>query len=217
MNANAKERDFSTKNGLCEQELASKLWLRDAFLADVIFRPYPAVPPDPKLAGGSDVPEVTTREVQAINASGTFLLCCKSPLRAASRVLAAHASSQPPNSNSKRQSPRTQNHQKNKPMNKKIKIVVIGGSGRIGSKVVDNLRQGGHEVVPASPSTGVNTLTGEGLADALAGADVVVDVANAPAWEDKAVLEFFETSGKNLLAAEAKAGVKHHVPISCRH
>ena len=72
MNANAKERDFSTKNGLSEQELASKLWLRDAFLPDVIFRPYPAVPPDPKLAGGSDVPKVTKREVQAINASGTL-------------------------------------------------------------------------------------------------------------------------------------------------
>ena len=146
--------------------------------------------------------------------AGAFLVCCKSPLRAASRVLAAHASSQLPNSNSKRQWPRNQNHQKSKPMNKKIKIVVIGGNGRIGTKVVNNLRQGGHEVVVASPSTGVNTITGEGLADALAGADVVVDVANAPAWEDKAVLEFFETSGKNLLAAEAKAGVKHHVALS---
>jgi uncharacterized protein YbjT (DUF2867 family) len=99
-------------------------------------------------------------------------------------------------------------------MNKKMKIVVIGGSGLIGSRVVNNLRQCGHEVVAASPSTGVNTITGEGLADALAGADVVVDVANAPSWEDKAVLEFFETSGKNLLAAEAKAGVKHHVALS---
>ena len=91
-------------------------------------------------------------------------------------------------------------------MNKKMKIVVIGGSGRIGSKVVDNLRQRGHEVVAASPSSGVNTITGEGLDDALAGADVVVDVANAPVWEDKAVLEFFETSGRNLLAAEARPG-----------
>jgi uncharacterized protein YbjT (DUF2867 family) len=99
-------------------------------------------------------------------------------------------------------------------MNKKMKIVVIGGSGRIGSKVVENLRQHGHEVVAASPSTGVNALTGEGLENALAGAQVVVDVANAPVWEDKAVLEFFETSGKNLLAAEAKAGVKHHVALS---
>lgn len=95
-----------------------------------------------------------------------------------------------------------------------IKIVVIGGSGRIGSKVVENLRQRGHEVLAASPSTGVNTITGEGLADALAGAQVVVDVANAPVWEDKAVLDFFETSGKNLLAAEAAAGVKHHVALS---
>ncbi|HEY5768961.1 MAG TPA: SDR family oxidoreductase, partial [Terrimicrobium sp.] len=95
-----------------------------------------------------------------------------------------------------------------------MKIVVIGGSGRIGSKVVENLRQRGHEVVAASPSTGVNTMTGEGLENALAGAQVVVDVANAPVWEDKAVLEFFETSGKNLLAAEAKAGVKHHVALS---
>jgi uncharacterized protein YbjT (DUF2867 family) len=110
--------------------------------------------------------------------------------------------------------PQLEPRQKDQQMNKKMKIVVIGGSGRIGSKVVDNLRQGGHEVVAASPSTGVNTITGEGLADALAGADVVVDVANAPVWEDKAVLEFFETSGKNLLAAEAKAGVKHHVALS---
>jgi uncharacterized protein YbjT (DUF2867 family) len=99
-------------------------------------------------------------------------------------------------------------------MDKNMKIVVIGGSGRIGSKVVENLRQPGHEVVAASPSTGVNTMTGEGLENALAGAQVVVDVANAPVWEDKAVLEFFETSGKNLLAAEAKAGVKHHVALS---
>lgn len=94
------------------------------------------------------------------------------------------------------------------------KIVVIGGSGRIGSKVVENLRRFGHEVVAASPSTGVNTLTGEGLAEVLADADVVVDVANAPVWEDKAVLEFFETSGRNLLAAEAAAGVGHHVALS---
>src|SRR5215475_13698223 len=99
-------------------------------------------------------------------------------------------------------------------MNKKLKIVVIGGSGLIGSKVVNNLRQHGHEVVAGSPSTGVNTVTGEGLADALAGAEVVVDVANAPVWEDKAVLEFFETSGRNLLAAEAAADVGHHVALS---
>src|SRR6266446_5194312 len=97
---------------------------------------------------------------------------------------------------------------------KKIKIVVIGGSGLIGSKLVNNLRQRGHEVLAASPASGVNTLTGEGLADALKGAQVVVDVSNAPSWEDKAVLEFFETSGRNLLAGEAAAGVKHHVALS---
>src|SRR6187431_3824994 len=95
-----------------------------------------------------------------------------------------------------------------------MKIVVIGGSGLIGKKVVMNLRQHGDEVVAASPSSGVNTVTGEGLSEALAGAQVVVDVANAPSWEDKAVLEFFQTSGRNLLAAEAKAGVKHHVALS---
>src|SRR5437763_10243087 len=95
-----------------------------------------------------------------------------------------------------------------------MKIVVIGGSGLIGTKVVKNLRQQGHEVVAASPSSGVNTVTGEGLARALAGAQVVVDVANAPVWEDKAVLDFFETSGRNLLAAEKAAGVKHHVALS---
>jgi uncharacterized protein YbjT (DUF2867 family) len=95
-----------------------------------------------------------------------------------------------------------------------MKIVVIGGSGLIGKKVVTNLRQQGHEVVAASPSSGVNTVTGEGLAQALTGAQVVVDVANAPSWEDKAVLEFFETSGRNLLAAEAAAGVGHHVALS---
>ncbi len=95
-----------------------------------------------------------------------------------------------------------------------MKIVVIGGSGLIGTKVVSNLRQRGHEVVAASPSTGVNTLTGEGLAKALDGAQVVVDVANSPSFEDKPALEFFETSGRNLLAAEAVAGVKHHVALS---
>ena len=95
-----------------------------------------------------------------------------------------------------------------------MKIVVIGGSGLIGTKLVKNLRQLGHEVVAASPSAGVNTITGEGLATALAGAQVVVDVANSPSWEDKAVLEFFETSGRNLLAAEAVAGVGHHVALS---
>jgi uncharacterized protein YbjT (DUF2867 family)/quercetin dioxygenase-like cupin family protein len=99
-------------------------------------------------------------------------------------------------------------------MNNKMKIVVIGGSGLIGSKVVNILRQGGHEVVAASPSTGVNTLTGEGLVEALKGAQVVVDVANSPSFEDKAALEFFETSGRNLLSAEESAGVKHHVALS---
>ena len=99
-------------------------------------------------------------------------------------------------------------------MNKKLKVVVIGGSGLIGKKVVTNLHQRGHEVVPASPSSGVNTLTGEGLAEALKGAQVVVDVSNAPSWEDKAVLDFFETSSRNLLAAEAAAGVEHHVALS---
>ena len=95
-----------------------------------------------------------------------------------------------------------------------MKIVVIGGSGLIGTKLVKKLRELGHEVVAASPTSGVNTITGEGLAEALAGAQVVVDVANAPSWEDKAVLEFFERSGRNLLAAEAKAGVRHHVALS---
>jgi uncharacterized protein YbjT (DUF2867 family) len=95
-----------------------------------------------------------------------------------------------------------------------MKIVVIGGSGLIGSNVVNRLRQGGHEVVAASPKSGVNTLTGEGLAEALAGAQVVVDVANSPSFEAKAVLAFFETSGRNLLAAEKAAGVGHHVALS---
>jgi uncharacterized protein YbjT (DUF2867 family) len=95
-----------------------------------------------------------------------------------------------------------------------MKIVVIGGSGLIGKKVVKNLREQGYEALPASPSSGVNTVTGEGLAQALAGAQVVVDVANAPSWEDDAVLAFFETSGRNLLAAEKLAGVRHHVALS---
>ena len=95
-----------------------------------------------------------------------------------------------------------------------MKIIVIGGSGLIGKKVVTNLRQHGQEVVAASPSSGVNTVTGEGLGQALAGARVVVDVSNAPSWEDNAVLAFFETSGHNLLAAEAAAGVGHHVALS---
>jgi len=95
-----------------------------------------------------------------------------------------------------------------------MKIVVIGGSGLIGKKVVTNLRQRGHEVLAASPSSGVNTVTGEGLAQALAGARVVVDVANAPSWEDDAVLAFFQTSGRNLVDAEVAAGVSHHVALS---
>ena len=95
-----------------------------------------------------------------------------------------------------------------------MKVVVIGGSGLIGTKLVSRLRQKGHEVVAASPDLGVNTLTGEGLADALAGAQVVVDVANSPSFEDRAVLDFFQTAGRNLLAAEATAGVRHHVALS---
>src|SRR5216683_247635 len=95
-----------------------------------------------------------------------------------------------------------------------MKIVVIGGTGLIGSKTVAILRQGGHEVVAASPNTGVNSITGEGLKEAVAGAQVVIDLANSPSFEDKAVLEFFETSGRNLLAAEAAAGVRHHVALS---
>jgi uncharacterized protein YbjT (DUF2867 family) len=95
-----------------------------------------------------------------------------------------------------------------------MKIVVIGGSGLIGTNLVNRLRQKGHEVVAGSPNSGVNTITGEGLAEALAGARVVVDVANSPSFEDKAVLAFFETSGRNLLAAEAAAGVGHHVALS---
>ena len=95
-----------------------------------------------------------------------------------------------------------------------MKIVVIGGTGLIGSKTVAILRQGGHEVVAASPKSGVNTITGEGLKEAMAGAQVVIDLANSPSFEDKAVLEFFETSGRNLLAAEAAAGVRHHVALS---
>jgi uncharacterized protein YbjT (DUF2867 family) len=95
-----------------------------------------------------------------------------------------------------------------------MKIVVIGGSGLIGKNVVNRLRQQGHEVIAASPGSGVNTITREGLAEALSGAQVVVDVANSPSFEDNAVLKFFETSGRNLLAAEAAAGVKHHLALS---
>ncbi len=99
-------------------------------------------------------------------------------------------------------------------MNEKMKIVVIGGTGLIGTKLVNILRLRDQEVVAASPSSGVNTVTREGLAEALEGAQVVVDVANAPSWEDKAVLDFFETSGRNLLSAEATSGVGHHVALS---
>jgi uncharacterized protein YbjT (DUF2867 family) len=95
-----------------------------------------------------------------------------------------------------------------------MKIVVIGGAGLIGSKLVEKLREDGHEPLAASPDTGVNTLTGEGLTEALEGAQVVVDVANAPMWDDAAVLDFFQTSSRNLLAAQAAAGVKHHVVLS---
>lgn len=95
-----------------------------------------------------------------------------------------------------------------------MKLVVIGGSGLVGSKLVTKLRDHGHEAVAASPNSGVNTLTGEGVAEALQGADVVVDVSNSPSFEDAAVLEFFETSTRNLLDAEATAGVGHHVALS---
>jgi uncharacterized protein YbjT (DUF2867 family) len=95
-----------------------------------------------------------------------------------------------------------------------MKIVVIGGTGLIGSKTVSNLSRLGHEVIAAAPNTGVNTLTGEGLAEALVGADVVVDVANSPSFEDDAAMAFFQTAGRNLLAAEQVAGVKHHVALS---
>src|SRR3954465_12785534 len=95
-----------------------------------------------------------------------------------------------------------------------MKIVVIGGTGLIGSKTVPILRQGGHEVLAASPKSGVNSITGEGLNEAMAGAQGGIDLANSPSFEDKAVLEFFENSGRNLLAAEAAAGVRHHVALS---
>src|ERR1700730_3128018 len=95
-----------------------------------------------------------------------------------------------------------------------MKIVVIGGTGLIGAKVVEKLKQKGHEAIAAAPNTGVNTLTGEGLKEAMAGAQVVIDLANSPSFEDKAVLEFCETAGRNLLAAETAAGVQHHVALS---
>jgi uncharacterized protein YbjT (DUF2867 family) len=95
-----------------------------------------------------------------------------------------------------------------------MKLTVIGGTGLIGAKLVQNLCDAGHDVLAASRSTGVNTITGEGLADALAGAAVVIDVSNAPSWEDRAVMEFFETAGRNIHAAEASAGVGRHVALS---
>lgn len=95
-----------------------------------------------------------------------------------------------------------------------MKIVVIGGTGLIGSRTVERLRRKGHEVLAASPDSGVNTVTGEGLANALHGASVVVDLANSPSFEDQAVMDFFQTAGRNLLAAEADAGVGHHVALS---
>src|SRR5256885_11185226 len=95
-----------------------------------------------------------------------------------------------------------------------MKIAVIGGTGLIGSKLVSKLREHGHEAVPASPNSGVNTVTGEGLAEVLKGATVVVDVSNAPSWEDAAVMNFFETSTRNLLTHEASARVRHHVALS---
>lgn len=95
-----------------------------------------------------------------------------------------------------------------------MKIVVIGGTGLVGSKVVSNLSRKGHEVIAAAPNTGVNTITGEGLTEALAGAQVVIDVANSPSFEDEAVLNFFKTAGRNLAAAERIAGVRHHIALS---
>jgi len=95
-----------------------------------------------------------------------------------------------------------------------MKIVVIGGTGLIGSKVVSNLRQKGHKVIAAAPNTGVNTITGEGLAEAVAGTQVVIDLANSPNFADDAVMAFFKTSGCNLMAAEKAAGVRHHIALS---
>src|SRR5436190_16451781 len=95
-----------------------------------------------------------------------------------------------------------------------MKIVVIGGTGLIGSKSVERLRRKGHDVLAAAPNTGVNTLTGEGVADAVKGANVVIDLANSPAFDEKSALDFFRTAGHNLLEAEAAAGVKHHIALS---
>src|SRR5690606_27834383 len=95
-----------------------------------------------------------------------------------------------------------------------MKIVVIGGTGLIGTKLVERLQGNGHEVIAASPASGVNTITGEGVAEVFANAEIVVDVANAPSFEDDAVMEFFQTSGRNLMAAERSAGVGHHLALS---
>jgi uncharacterized protein YbjT (DUF2867 family) len=95
-----------------------------------------------------------------------------------------------------------------------MKIVVIGGTGLIGSKVIETLKQKGHEAIAAAPNTGVNTITGKGLKEAMAGAQVVIDLTNSPSFEDRAVLEFFETSGRNLLTVEGPADVRHHVVLS---
>lgn len=107
-----------------------------------------------------------------------------------------------------------QQAERDKHMNKKTKIVVIGGTGLIGRKLVNNLRHRGHEVAAASPSSGVDAFTGEGVAKVLAGAHVVIDVSNAPSWDDKPVMEFFQKATRNLLEAEAAAGVRHHVALS---
>lgn len=109
---------------------------------------------------------------------------------------------------------KNQTSSRNSTTNGKLKIVVIGGTGLIGTKVVNLLRLQGHEVTPASPSLGINAVTGEGLQEALTGANVVVDVSNSPSFEDKAVMEFFENSNRNLVAAEVAAGVQHHVALS---
>src|SRR5215831_1618264 len=114
----------------------------------------------------------------------------------------------------RRRYPPVRNRRKSSTGTQSMKIVVIGGTGLIGSKTVAILRQGGHEVLAASPNSGVNTITGEGVKEAVAGAQVVIDLANSPSFEDKAVLEFFETAGRNLLPAEAAAGVRHHVALS---
>ena len=217
MNSTAIDRECSKETHFCNHELLWHGWLRDALPAGVIFRPYSAAtvhrkPIERKRSaegnGAKLKPLIANEHVFPPTATFPW-----PPLREFSQeALQSHLNIQ--GTTITGYGPAIGTKQKIKHMNKKLKIVVIGGSGLIGTRVVNNLRQRGHEVVAGSPSTGVNTITGEGLAETLAGADVVVDVANAPSWEDKAVLEFFETSGRNLLAAEAKAGVKHHVALS---